>query len=237
MVRLISRAAGAAAVMALSAGMASAAPVTFNFNVSNGLPAAGPLNFAGVGGPVSVDVTGVNVDGAGTATGNALIASYSGSEGGIGVCSGVASPLSTGGCAFDEHTVDSSGQFEMAQFSFGQDVTLTSVTFSLFGSDDDFDFAFYDGGTYFDDISVSGSGQTRTYTFSGSYTGTEFGIGASRACFIFCEGTDTFKIKSMVVDYTPVDEQPPAVPLPAAGFLLLGALGGLGALRARRSAA
>ncbi len=107
---------------------------------------------------------------------------------------------------------------ESITFSFGFAVNLISVTFARFGRHDDADI-YVNGSLVADDSSAN------PYLFGAS------GLGAS-SFKIGADGfLDNFRVKSF--EY----EKIAAVPLPAGGLLLIGALGGLGALRRRKKAA
>jgi hypothetical protein len=141
---------------------------------------------------------------------------------------------------------------EVVSFAFNKVVTITNVTFGSVKDGSLFDL-FVDG-TYTRSAGVDGA--------SFDETGSTFGIGASFDEWVkVCKTEDkkqssndkhskhdkkpkekcdwvydysAFKITSLTVTYD--DPPPPSeVPLPAAGFLLLGAMGGLAALRRRKA--
>jgi hypothetical protein len=120
-------------------------------------------------------------------------------------------------------------------FDFGKEVTLTSLHFgwakyaSIGGH-------FHDGGMFnlFVDGALQGSYWV-TAALPENITGTVFAIGAT--AFKFSNSNTTrhsyLKLKKMHVTY----DAPEVIPLPAAGWLLLGGLGGLAAMKRRRRAA
>jgi len=178
---------------------------------------------------IELKLTGNKVDKHGNKIGDALIATYTSSAGGAGVCSGVLNNHRVGACGHDEHTIDGSGNREMAVLDFGSTkVNILSATFAYWDSNDDFEFAIYDNGagnsptSYRTDVDVAGHG-TVTYTFAEGVMGSVFGIGSDWK-------HDEFKLQSVKVE----EVMPPIapVPLPAGGLLLAAALGGL-ALRRR----
>lgn len=124
---------------------------------------------------------------------------------GLGVCS----RLRRSHCR-ESHTVDGWGTNEYLRFSLEQDAVLESITFLNYGN-----------GTY-DLSTMSGDEYWSAYhgmDVSGTDVGSMFFVGAWDHA--------AFKVQSITVSYADV-------PLPAAGFLLLGGLGGLAALKRRK---
>lgn len=233
----------AIAVSTVSATAASAAPVHayFNFVGNAGLQAPGEsLEFSN--GDLTVSTTGhtLNEDGSiGTVRSigqynvetvwNWGTWSWAQQGGGLGV--------TTGGN--DSHQVDSYGKDEVIKLSFNKSVTLERVYFSLVDWDDDFSFSMVDGedqGAFYQNVDIAGHGYGY-YDFNQDWTGTMFGVGAADStCHAWgiaysCDNWDNFKLTGVKVSY----EEIAPVPLPAAGLLLITAIGGLSAMRRRRT--
>ena len=139
-----------------------------------------------------------------------------------------------GGGADPDSLIDSSGNAEVVQFDFSQDVTLKEITFTQYEDGDVFHL-FYDR---FDNdtlaVNVDGLDANPTagiFDFSvedaHKLYGDMFGIGA-----IF-GGNNEFGIASLTVEYGNIS----AVPLPPAFLLFAAALGGLGLFSRRRKSA
>jgi hypothetical protein len=158
----------------------------------------------------------------------ASVASWSGSAGGLGVCS----DLRHSQCR-EEHTIDSNGPDEVVTLDFGSLVVeLLSITFAYVNRDDD--FIVYSYGTSFTNLLLSSEERALPNTCS-TCTTTNF---LSVAGSLFAIGVgghgDTLKLQAITFNVLP---PPSAVPLPAAGWMLLVGLGGLAAWGRRRSAA
>ena len=115
----------------------------------------------------------------------------------------------------DEHYVDGDKP-EFLKFSFGEHMVLHSIKFSNYGNGE-FDWYSSNGNG---DIDVSMGADV-----SGTKIGSMFFLGAY--------GKQGFKVKSITVKHKKTPP-PNEIPLPAAGFLLLGGLGGLVALRKKK---
>lgn len=126
---------------------------------------------------------------------------------GLGVCT------EYGGYCCESHYVDGYGGAEYLKFSFDYDVIIESITFKNYG-DGTYDLADENKNTI-----LLSAGLDKDV--SGTEVGSMFFIGAW--------GGAGFKVQSITVSHD-VSE----VPIPAAGFLLLGGLGGLAALKRKR---
>lgn len=203
----------AIAAVTLSVGAASAATYTVDLSGNAGLTS--PITYTNAGGSgISVTAAAFEFnDNTGALEGPLKLGQYSN---GLGVCSDVDE-----GYCDENHEVDGLETDEMVRFTFDQTIKLLSVAFSYVDSNDDFAFKFFDpAGQYYNALDINNSG---SYTFSQTWTGTQFGIGAQG-------WNDNFKIKSLTFDYVA------PIPLPAGGILLLTALGGLGVAARRRKA-
>ena len=218
---------GAVSALALTAGVANAGSINFAVNSGSWQTGAQTYGAAGVYGGI------VDGDGNITAT-DAYLRSWAGSSGGLGICSAANTSLCTYGSnesgGRDEHTIDGGGPNEIALLDFGSlNVEITSVTFAYWDSNDDFDYASYSSATvgqtplvWKEDVDISGSG-VRTYNFaSGTLVGSVFGFGSDYS-------GDEFKLRG--ITYAEIS----AVPLPASSLLLLGAIGGLAAVRRKKA--
>lgn len=134
---------------------------------------------------------------------------------GVGVCTYV----KNGSCK-ESHVVDGYGTNEYLKFSFEHDVVIKSIKFGDYG-DNYFDLTLADGSNLLDK-QFNNSGY---YNTSVDAKGSMFFLGAYNK-------KSGFKVKKITVEYK-MNE----VPLPAAGFLLLGGLGGLAAMKRRKKAA
>lgn len=231
----------ATAIAIGTATAASAAPVHahFDFIGNQGLQGVGEsLEFTSGG--LSLSATGhiMNEDGSigevrqigqyGTETVfNRSTWTWQTAGGGLGVTTS----------AHDSHQVDSRNNDEVIKLSFNKEVTLKRVYFSLVDWDDDFSFSMIDGdnaGAFYQNIDIAGQGYGY-FDFDQEWSGFVFGIGAADStCHAWgfsysCDNKDNFKVTGVKVSY---DEIAP-VPLPAAGWLLIAAIGGLGVMRRR----
>ncbi|MEM6371921.1 MAG: VPLPA-CTERM sorting domain-containing protein [Pseudomonadota bacterium] len=146
----------------------------------------------------------------------------------------------------ENHQVDGGGPDELILFDFGTTVIVESVTFSYFSRADDFELGVYASDTatvpftYFTDLIIlplsttdgryddeGGDIGISSLTTAEKLRGSVIGIGADHY-------GDSFKINSITVTRVE-DPNTSVVPLPAAGWMLIGAFGGLAALRRRKA--
>ncbi len=175
---------------------------------------------------------GLKVTGA-TKQGNtpAYVATWNGF--GLGVCSEYESYL---GCpsALDQHAIDNFILLDdVAVLTFDKKVKLTKLVFNGLDNDGNTFDLYADGSGWFLDDEFIGGASTISYGLNTSLAfsfGVAAGnydscitIGRRETCF---EKSSAFKLRSVEVA---------AVPLPAAGLLLLAGLGGLAALRRRKA--
>lgn len=134
----------------------------------------------------------------------------------------------------DAHQVDGLGRNEFLKLAFSPSITLKKLQFTYADKHDEFSFYTMgasgwqyvgDGNACQSGISCGNNATAHWFTFAGTYTGSYFLLGATGAF-------DAWKLKGVKVDY-----EPEVIPLPAAGWLLLGGLGGLAAIKRRRKAA
>ena len=218
-----------AAAMVVTAGAATAASV--DFNVGRTWSSSGHTY-----GPVTVK--GATVDTYGNIlTTDERVASWSGHNGGLGICSSKYKSQCSYGTSEkygkDQHTIDGKNKNELALIDFGsKKVEITHVSFSYWDKSDDFDFASFKtlvAGSaptlWKEDIGEGYDWSSITFKFTPGYlVGSMFGFGADG-------NTDQFKLKS--IKYNEVAE----VPLPAGAALLLTGLVVVVAMRRRQNAA
>ncbi|MGR3321604.1 MAG: VPLPA-CTERM sorting domain-containing protein [Pseudooceanicola sp.] len=215
-----------ATVATIAFGTAASASSVY-FGVDKGWSTSGHTY-----GPVTVYGATVDTDGK-ILTNDEKVASWSGH--GLGVCDkSNCTGYSSEDSWWDQHTIDGKNDAGMALLDFGSmNVEITSVTFSHWEHDDDFDYAVFSslavGSSplvWDEDVQISGSGSYRTFTFAqGTLVGSLFGFGADYR-------DDEFKLKALTYETVPTNE----VPLPAGFFLMGTALGAAGLLRRRKKA-
>lgn len=231
-VRALSQTAAACAVGLLLAGSATAA-VTFSFDEgANGAVGkynqnAGNMFSATVDGLTMQVFTGLYETEGGFSTDIDCADGSCGADrrilrkadNGLGV-QGKADPIGD---------IDGESGNDLMSFVFDVPVILKSVVFRKVDADDRVDLV-VDGVLTQDEVDIHGF---TPFTDFGDVLGSIFGFGAD-------DDTDAFRIASLVVEKTGGttgdDVGLAPAPLPAAGILLLGALGGLGYAARRRKA-
>lgn len=127
----------------------------------------------------------------------------------------------TNGLGFNAFLIPDPNEVNITEtlfFSFSRDVKLHSMTLSLFNP-----------ATESYSIVVDVTGEPVDITLAGTANPVDFGMVTSDFFAVSTLGlTSTFRIASLSIS---------EVPVPAAGLLLVGALGGLGALKRRRQTA
>ncbi|MGP1356726.1 VPLPA-CTERM sorting domain-containing protein [Roseicyclus sp.] len=206
----------AAGMLALSAGAASAASVSFNLGTGPGSDVTSNSGTAvrAISDGLRVHITGrVFRHGIGSTSATSDATAWSN---GIG--------LLRNQWHHDSHLVD--GHYdEYLMLNFSEEVRLTSLTFSYADHRDDWrvysgsfaDFTFEDSGQ------LSNAGFVQTALVDSLALGTHFLVGTRNS-------HSGWKLQGLTVDLAPV-------PLPATGLLLLAGLGGLAVMRKRRAAA
>lgn len=227
-------------VALLSAPAATAATYTFDFT-TEGRGWQEDFTVGATGGGATLGVSGGRFtddsNGRPIYTSDARVATWVGA--GLGVCNKYDDEGRQQGCEDEQHEIDGLGYNDLAIFDvIGDGVyELVSVAFGYVDSNDDFDFFLNIAGDGIGllrdmaDVDIPGSG---LYTFApGTLVTSTFGIGADGGSCDRngrnCVG-DNFKIREITL------REVAPIPLPAAGFLLLGALGALGVAARRRKA-
>lgn len=207
------KAALGAALLSLSAGAASAAVIDFT---------------------VAGSVTPI-----GTQTGSFSMGTVTASAGCTPLCPPVITQLPSGlGVSAhqgDDPAIDGALLWESLTFDFDKKVKLKNITFGDWDNEDDFVLT-VDGGTF------SASGDSGTFSFGSGLVGQSITVFAYDAFEIDNPCATTFMGFICVPsggpdDFTVSSIEVSAVPLPAAGWLLFGGIGGLAALRRRKKAA
>ena len=214
------------AALVLGASAALAAPVTLVFTFS-GTDLQGPvLNYTSGG--VNLAVTGHLYTAPDTINANVQVNQQQ--VNGLGVCGTLLATDTTGNCAspqLDGGSRRSTTNNELLKFTFSQIVSLLSVEFNQNDTNDRLDFFVGEPLDYISSANAPAP-STKVLSLANLFSSLSvFGIGLQ-------DHSDEVRIAKLTVSYdAPVL---PPVPVPAAGLLLLGALGGLAALRRRRTA-
>ncbi len=210
------------------AGAANA--VTLSFDLT-GPYAGNQPSFSYTSGAVSLTVTGLSCGSNNTSPNSSTCRTERIDRGSPGIW------MDRGGS--DSHQVDTSGRNEFLKLSFSPDIQLDSATFTYVSDNDDFKLYKWNGTSWdyggFGNICGPGSGQScpsnasasRTYDFAGTHIGGMFLFGANGH-------KDDWKLSGVSVEYTPPNNEPPVVPLPAGGVLLVSGLGALAVAKRRR---
>ena len=223
------------AAIALSIGAAQAASVTFDLQGSGGsyssLPSSVSLTDAATGLTMTADAKAFRQL---HRSGSTILASSDIVDAKLGQYAGGAGVYNS--AADSSHTVDGYGWKDFIELSFDQDVSISSLTFGYFDH--------YDGFSVLTDVNGDGqigAGDTIGARMDIPNSGSVFGSVDLLAGDVLGVGAfwkiDSWKLKSVTVNFEDnTNVQPPAVPLPAGGVLLLTGLAGLAVARGRKKA-
>ncbi len=214
--------------LAVTAGASGAATATFDLRLNpgqstnyNSLPSSFDLTVGGV--TAVFDGKYFNGDVYYNGSTN-LITSATVGNGHIGRYSSGAGVVNSSGDG--SHTVDGAGWNDFVEIRFSQSVTITSVSFGAWESDDDFRWMWDASGNGRIGVGdyISGNQDDNPFSSFGGQMSNVFGFAAFG-------DNDDWKLRTVSIDYS-VSE----VPLPAGGILLLTGIGGLIAARRKKLA-
>jgi len=131
--------------------------------------------------------------------------------------------LGADGGFLESDQIDGKFGNDVLVFTFDQSVIIERVKFGNVDHNDDFAFGTVSYGAFDRIVSfqdIHNPFQLSSIATTQERTGFAFGFGAIGK-------NDNFTIKKLVVSLAPPQNEPPAVPLPASGLLLLGGLGAM----------
>ncbi len=217
---------GAILALSLATFAASANAAVVSFNENNNWT-QGALSFTGSDG-TTVTAQGSLYDDKFPDPlfyGDPYIASWAGSSGGIGICSGdkkVNTNTNSVWSCSDNHQVDGRGSNEAVVLNFvGRQVNLLSATFAYVNNNDDYEVFALNGGGF--NVGVSLPNNCWICTVSNFSVGSD-----SSFAFGAYQKNDDWKLRALEYEIIPT-------PLPATGLLMMAGIGALGFARRRKA--